>query len=146
MLTRLDLSCFKCFRSLRLPLGRLTLLSGRNASGKSSVLQAFVLLHQTVLEQEWSTRLLLNGAELCLGTILDVVDKVNGRRKFGIGLLDGDRRFHWVFAGDRREMSAAVSAVRTGSDGTAVADHSAISHARRRFPRERRAGKAPSPS
>ncbi len=74
-----------------------------------------MLLHQTVIEQEWSTRLLLNGAELCLGTILDVVDKVNGRREFEIGLLDGDRRFHWVFAGDRREMSAAVSAVRTGA-------------------------------
>ena len=47
MLTRLDLSRFKCFRSLRLPLGRLAALSGSNASGKSSVLQAFVLLHQT---------------------------------------------------------------------------------------------------
>ena len=62
MLTRLDLRFFKCFELLRLPLGSLTLLSGGNASGKSSVLQALVLLHQTMREHEWSTRLLLIGS------------------------------------------------------------------------------------
>ena len=68
MLTRLDLEHFKCFDLLKLPIGRLTFLSGSNASGKSSVLQSLVLLHQTIREQEWSTRLLLNGSELRLGT------------------------------------------------------------------------------
>ena len=116
MLTRLDLDDFKCFQVLKLPLGRLTLLSGANASGKSSALQALVLLHQTIREQEWSTRLLLNGGELCLGTVTDVVDKVYGRRMFGIGLIDDDREIHWTFEGDRREMSAAVSAVQIGAE------------------------------
>jgi predicted ATPase len=116
VLTQLDLDYFKCFQILKLPLGRLTLLSGANASGKSSVLQALVLLHQTIWEQEWSTRLLLNGSELCLGTVLDVVDKVNGRRTFGIGAVDdGETTVHWTFEGDRREMSAAISAVRIGA-------------------------------
>ncbi|NOS89785.1 MAG: AAA family ATPase [Methylococcaceae bacterium] len=44
MLNRLDLKCFKCFEELHLPLAPLTLLSGTNASGKSSLLQALVLL------------------------------------------------------------------------------------------------------
>ena len=57
MLTRLDLNYFKCFELLHLPLAHLTLLSGTNASGKSSALQALVLLHQTMREHEWSTRL-----------------------------------------------------------------------------------------
>ena len=81
MVTRLDLKHFKCFDLLRLPLGHLTLLSGTNASGKSSVLQALVLLHQTIREHEWSTRLMLNGEAIKLGTVLDVVDKVHGRRQ-----------------------------------------------------------------
>ena len=62
MLTRLDLRFFKCFERLRLPLAPLTLLTGLNASGKSSVLQALVLLHQTMREHEWTTRLALNGS------------------------------------------------------------------------------------
>lgn len=48
MITQINLRHFKCFDTLKLPLQRLTLLSGLNASGKSSVLQALVLLHQTI--------------------------------------------------------------------------------------------------
>ena len=115
MLTRLDLEHFKCFDLLKLPIGRLTFLSGSNASGKSSVLQSLVLLHQTIREQEWSTRLLLNGGELRLGTITDVVDKLTGRRTFGIGLIDSNCETRWTFEGaDRRDMSAVVTAVRVG--------------------------------
>lgn len=61
MITRLDLQHFKCFRELKLPLGSLTLLSGVNASGKSSVMHALALLQQTMREHEWSQRLILNG-------------------------------------------------------------------------------------
>lgn len=111
MLTRLDLQNFKCFELLRLPLGPLTLLSGSNASGKSSVLQALVLLHQTMREHEWSTRLLLNGTAIRLGTVADVVDKVHGRRTFEIGAVDGEINCRWVFSGDRSEMSMAVDRV-----------------------------------
>ncbi len=71
MLARIDLQHFKCFALLKLPLRPLTLLSGANASGKSSVLQALVLLHQTVREHEmvhaWPTRLMLNGEAMRLG-------------------------------------------------------------------------------
>ena len=69
MLTGIDLKHFKCFDLLKLPLRPLTLLSGANASGKSSVLQALVLLHQTITEHEWSDRLLLNGGAIRLGTV-----------------------------------------------------------------------------
>jgi len=78
MLDQLNLRFFKCFERLDLPLAPLTLLSGANASGKSSALQALVLLHQTMREHEWSTRLMLNGGSVQLGTVLDVVDKVHG--------------------------------------------------------------------
>jgi predicted ATPase len=70
VIKRVDLRHYKCFDTLKLPLQRLTLLSGLNASGKSSVLQALVLLHQTIREHEWSERLLLNGTALKLGAVI----------------------------------------------------------------------------
>ena len=108
MINRLNLETFKCFELMRLPLGQLTLLSGTNASGKSSVLQSLVLLHQTMLENEWSTRIILNGRIANLGTVTDVVDRVNGRDSFAIGLIDDDISCNWVFTGDRRDMSLGV--------------------------------------
>jgi predicted ATPase len=108
MLNRLDLNKFKCFEILRLPLAPLTLLSGSNASGKSSVLQALVLLHQTMRQHEWSNRLMLNGDSLRLGTVTDVVDKVNGRQMFEIGVDDNETYYSWTFAGERPDMSMAV--------------------------------------
>ena len=111
MINRLDLTTFKCFDLLRLPLGSLTLLSGTNASGKSSILQALVLPHQTMQENEWSTRLILNGTAADLGTATDVIDKVNGRDGFQIGLIDEETSCHWSFGGDRRDMSLQVNSV-----------------------------------
>ena len=114
MLNRLDLMHFKCFEALKLPLCHLTLLSGSNASGKSSVLQALVLLHQTMREHEWSTRLMLNGDTIRLGTVSDVVDKVYGRRTFEVSVADGDLAYSWTFSGERSEMSMSVDRVTIG--------------------------------
>ena len=111
MLTQIDLRHFKCFRFLKLPLSPLTLLSGANASGKSSVLQALVLLHQTMREQEWSSRLLLNGTMIRLGTVVDVIDQIHGRGSCEIALIDDYTEFRWEFAGERNDMSMAVTRV-----------------------------------
>ena len=78
MLERIDLRLFKCFEELRLPLAPLTLLTGLNASGKSSVLQALVLLHQTMREREWTTRLALNGASVRWARCLTLSTKSSG--------------------------------------------------------------------
>ncbi len=114
MITQLDLHYFKCFELLKLPLADLTLLSGSNASGKSSVLQALVLLHQTMREHEWSARLMLNGEAIKLGTVADVVDKIHGRRTFEIGLTGDGQSYRWSFSGERSEMSLAVDRVKAG--------------------------------
>ena len=117
MLARIDLRHFKCFELLKLPLQPLTLLSGANASGKSSVLQALVLLHQTMREHEWSSRLMLNGATAHLGTAADIIDQLHGHRACGIGLWDGNTaRYEWKFAGERDDMGMAVQRVRGETD------------------------------
>ena len=116
MLTQIDLRHFKCFPLLKLTLRPLTLLSGFNASGKSSVIQALALLHQTMREHEWSTRLMLNGSSVQLGTTEDVIDKITGKRSCEIGLVDNGKVVQWEFEGDRASMSLAVARLSVDGD------------------------------
>lgn len=118
MLTAIEIESFKCFERLVLPLRPLTLLSGRNASGKSTVLQALVLLHQTAVEAEWSAELRLNGSLIALGTAGDVIDKVTGRRTFGIALATEGSRGDWLFEStDRHAMNIPVESVHLTYEG-----------------------------
>jgi predicted ATPase len=70
----LRLQNFKCFADAALPLGALTLLTGLNGAGKSSVIQALLLLRQShdqgLLAQG---RLALNGELVQLGTAQDAL-------------------------------------------------------------------------
>ena len=111
MFSLLELKNFKCFELLKLPLGKLTVLSGTNASGKSSVLQSIVLLHQAMRENEWSHRLALNGSSIQLGTMSDVVDQVNGGDRFEIAISNEDSHLRWRFSGVRRDMSAQLEEI-----------------------------------
>ncbi len=119
MLDVLHLSSFKCFEALDLPLGKLTVLSGINGGGKSSVIQSLVLLSQTLDEREWSRSLLLNGPSLTLGSASDVINQTTGRRQLGLGASAGDRKVAWTFsAQDRRAMALDLHAVEV--NGTAL--------------------------
>ncbi|MGY5009953.1 AAA family ATPase [Streptomyces sp. 900105755] len=79
MINRVTLINFKAFRRLELPLGPLTLLTGLNSSGKSSVLQSLGLLRQSyetqmlVRTKRAGGGLLLNGDLVALGTAQDVL-------------------------------------------------------------------------
>ncbi|MBA3532212.1 MAG: DUF3696 domain-containing protein [Ardenticatenales bacterium] len=109
MLTELTLESFKCFSKLRLPLAPLTILSGLNASGKSTVLQALSILHQTIATNEHSTRLLLNGPTINLGTASEVIDNVSGRDSFRIELeWLGAHRYGWTMQSDDRHSDLAI--------------------------------------
>jgi predicted ATPase len=50
MIQRIIIEHFKCFESLALPMAPLTLLTGLNAAGKSTIIQALTLLKQTLHE------------------------------------------------------------------------------------------------
>lgn len=108
MIRQIELKNFKCFEILKLPLNQLSLLSGTNASGKSSLLQSLVLLNQTIRENEWSSKLILNGQILTLGTVQDVVNKIHGRREFELAISDDEGKYCWRFTGDRDEMSMTI--------------------------------------
>jgi len=114
MLNQISLRLFKCFENIDLCLAPLTLLSGQNSSGKSTIIQALVLLHQTMNWQEWSSRLLLNGEEIQLGTVSDVVDAITGRDTIGISLGNEKHVISWTFSGDRNDMSMEIRSVKVG--------------------------------
>ncbi len=114
MLTRIDLQHFKCFDSLKLPLRPLTLLAGANASGKSSVMQALAILHQTMRENEGASRLMLNGAAVRLGTVADVIDQGHGGNVCIISLHDDETEYIWEFTGERTGMSMEIASVSIG--------------------------------
>ena len=74
MVRTISLTNFKCFSHLRLELAPLTLLCGVNGMGKSSVLQALLVLRQSFLTGELGQgRLVLGGDLADLGTGRDVL-------------------------------------------------------------------------
>lgn len=74
MLGKLKLTNFKCFRNLELALAPLTLLCGLNGMGKSSVIQALLVLRQSSVTGELRDGRLVLGGELTdLGTGQDVL-------------------------------------------------------------------------
>lgn len=74
MLQKIKLTNFKCFDGLDLPCAPLTLLCGLNGMGKSSVLQALLVLRQSATSGELDQgRLVLSGELAELGTGRDVL-------------------------------------------------------------------------
>jgi predicted ATPase len=74
MIRFLRLKNFKCFEFQELEFGSLTLLSGLNGMGKSSVLQALLLLRQSYQQELLQkTGLALNGDLVQIGTAQDAL-------------------------------------------------------------------------
>jgi len=99
MIRALRMQNFKCFENQRFDLGPLTLLSGLNGTGKSSVLQSLLLLRQSYqrgLLQ--SVGLALNGDLVQLGTARDVFYEGATSPPFGFD-VDFDERLgaSWSF-------------------------------------------------
>ena len=74
MIQSIRLTNFKCFEQQAMILKPLTLLAGLNSSGKSTIIQALLLLRQSYLENLLpTTGLTLNGKLAQLGTAKDVL-------------------------------------------------------------------------
>lgn len=72
MLESIELHNFKSARDLKVKLGQLTVLTGLNGSGKSTVLQALALLKQSLKAGDGKKELALRGALVRLGRSEDV--------------------------------------------------------------------------
>lgn len=96
----LHLSNFKCFKHLKLDLKNLTLLTGVNAAGKSSIIQAILLLKQSINRQGF----VLNGPLVSLGVARDVLHEYADEDKIKIGLEGDDGAlFSWQVSADDQD-------------------------------------------
>lgn len=98
MLECLTLHNFKSARDLEVPISNLTVLSGLNGSGKSSVLQAISLVRQSLLLSQ-SVRLPslhLRGPLVQLGVADDVISDRATDNTIQIGLRVDGIQTHWI--------------------------------------------------
>jgi len=107
-ITELELHNFKCFRHQPIQLGALTVLAGLNGMGKSSVIQALLLLRQSFTEGR-SRRLKLSGDLADLGTGSDVFFDLADEDELGF-VLEVDHRFRYEYAFEYKRSSNSLAA------------------------------------
>jgi predicted ATPase len=112
MINALRICNFKCFENQQFAFGPLTLLSGLNGTGKSSVLQSLLLLRQSYQRSLLqSAGLALNGDLAQLGTARDVFYEGATSSQFGFDVEFGDELAgSWVFDFDEKaDVARSVS-------------------------------------
>lgn len=130
-LTQVTLGNFKCFQSLSLALAPLTVLTGYNAGGKSTVLQAILLLTQSLRHGGDQGLLALNGNMVRLGNPGDVLCRSAGEsRSIRFGLSTSSAGAEWEFEALpeqrgmlslRNDPGAAAAKLGTGVDSRLLA-------------------------
>ena len=99
MIDALHIENFKCFENQRFELGNLTLLTGLNGTGKSSVIQALLLLRQSYQHQFLHAGVLLLNSDLIqLGIVRDIFfEGAREEDKFGFCLDHSGTWAEWHF-------------------------------------------------
>lgn len=103
MISTLHLTNFKCFSDQLIKCGALTLLSGLNGMGKSTVLQALLLLRQSYQQGLLPEKALaLNGNLVKVGTVQDALFEgaLQEELKFEISWVTGIKGI-WRFSYNR---------------------------------------------
>lgn len=85
MLQQLRLENFKGLKKAEIDFGRITVLIGPNGTGKSSILQALMVLRQS----RQSSNLEVNGSLINLGNFEDILDKGALKKQIGFGCSAG---------------------------------------------------------
>src|SRR5437868_4684804 len=92
MLTKMRLGNFKSWKDLDIDLAPITLLFGKNSSGKSSILQALLLLKQTVNSTDRQQHLNFGGNDqdyFDFGSYRDLIFRHKEANKVEIELYAG---------------------------------------------------------
>jgi predicted ATPase len=97
MLDKLTIRNFKCFEKLTLEMSGLNVLSGINSMGKSTIIQALLLLRQTFERGSLDKGLHLNGSYVNIGTGRDLLCRYGEDDEIGIILESGLNRFELAY-------------------------------------------------
>lgn len=85
---KLNIKGFKCFRDADICLNNMTILVGANGYGKSSTIQALLLLRQAL---EKTSYVNLNGDyDLELGEVIDIINQNYSEQQILLSLIDED--------------------------------------------------------
>ena len=91
MITKLHLQNFRSVKDrIELPLSPLTLFTGSNSSGKSTVLKALLLISQTFRHRDKNCAILLNGPLVSIGSFNTVLHSESSTPKISFGFTMGD--------------------------------------------------------
>ena len=118
MLRNIKLTHFKCFENLELGCTSLNLLCGLNGMGKSSILQALLVLRQSYETGELSRgSLVLAGTRVDLGAGSDVMFENAQKDEVGFSLESDRTTKGWELSFDYMETADQLSVV-TDKSGT----------------------------
>ncbi|MDQ1289121.1 MAG: hypothetical protein QG622_2687 [Actinomycetota bacterium] len=110
MLTRLRLSNFKRFTDLELRLAPLTVLTGFNGAGKSTVLQSLLLIRQAGCDPSTNVVPLNGPLGLTLGEARDILNTESDQPLIRLGVEEQDLSCSFVFAvPEERSLHLKVS-------------------------------------
>lgn len=122
-IAHITLRNFKCFSALDLPCAPLTLLTGHNAGGKSTAVQALLLLAQGLREAPNTNLLPLNGTFVNLGAGGDVIHHSASPQTLSFGAASSREKVIWRFEFDK-DLSARglvrLAEIRYVKDGDPV--------------------------
>ena len=106
MIKGLKLQNFKCFDSVEIPLNRLTLLAGANGSGKSTIIQALLLIAQSCQERKKPIEIELLGRYINLGYSNDILNERCDDEDMLIEIRSsgGSARFHIEYESGKLKM------------------------------------------
>ena len=118
MLNHITLTHFKCFQELNLDCTCLNLLCGLNAMGKSSVIQALLVLRQSFETGELlDGRLVLGGTRADIGTGSDVLFEYAERDEVGFALESNRTENAWQQSFDYSRKSDQLSSKQPWANG-----------------------------
>jgi len=98
MITELQIKNFKSHLHTVLPLKPLTVLTGLNGSGKSSVIQSLLLLRQSYKKQRLNEALILNDFLCGIGIGKDAVYQASEDDFIEFGIKAGSFPYSWKFS------------------------------------------------
>lgn len=101
MIESLKLSNFKCFEELFLELSNLNVLAGINSMGKSTVIQALLLLRQSYDMGSLFNGIHLNGEIVEIGTGYDLLYRNSEKDEFEINIRSDSNDYYWKYAYER---------------------------------------------
>lgn len=107
---------FKCFVDTNFSLGKLTVLAGVNGAGKTSLLHAIGVLHQTLCETNSLDDLVLNGAIINMGRAYDVLNKLNSKSEILFEIEHEGKLVPLVYTTESRDSFTIQRCAKTGSE------------------------------